>query len=597
MNSPLASGTKLGRYEIRSLLGVGGMGEVYRARDDKLNRDVAIKILPATFSQDASRLRRFEQEAQATGTLNHPNILAVFDVGIENGAPYVVSELLEGRTLRECLQDGPLPQRVAVDYAIQIARGLQVAHEKAIVHRDLKPENLFITQDQRVKILDFGLAKLVERSDGNIAQTEIETRRAQTAPGTVMGTVGYMSPEQVRGDHIDHRSDIFSFGAVLYEMLTGERAFRGDTAVETLNAILKEDPPQLSSAQTNLSSGLDRLVWHCLEKNRERRFQSAIDVAFALESLSSVSSSERTETASLPESSRRQNRGHLLWIAVAAGLLLTALLVFATTYRREPSDEIRLMKFSIMPPPNSSFGHIALSPDGKWLAFAAATGAKVQLWVRPLDSVDARVLPGTDGASYPFWSPDGRFIGFFAGGKLKKTGLSDGITTTICDVLVGTGGTWNRDGVILFSSLGGGGLFTVGANGREVTSVKKTDHTHQESEYADPWFLPDGRHYLYSRFGGRAASRGIYVTSLDNDLDKRLLDNDSNAEYAGPASNTGYLLFGREETLMAQPFDLTRYQLTNEPAPVAARVGSILTSAVSSRHRNFSVSDNGTFNR
>ena len=280
MNSPLASGTKLGRYEIRSLLGVGGMGEVYRARDDKLNRDVAIKVLPAAFSQDANRLRRFEQEAQATGALNHPNILAVFDVGVENGAPYVVSELLEGRTLRECLQDGPLPQRVAIDYAVQIARGLQGAHEKAIVHRDLKPENLFITQDNRLKILDFGLAKLVERQDGNVAQTDIETRRAQTAPGTVMGTVGYMSPEQVRGDHVDHRSDIFSFGAVLYEMLAGERAFRGDTAIETLNAILKEDPPQLSSTRTNLPPGLERVVWHCLEKNRERRFQSAIDVAF-----------------------------------------------------------------------------------------------------------------------------------------------------------------------------------------------------------------------------------------------------------------------------------------------------------------------------
>ena len=252
------------------------------------------------------------------------------------------------------------------------------------------------------------------------------------------------------------------------------------------------------------------------------------------------------------------------------------------------------MKFSVMPPPNSSYGHIALSPDGRWLAFAAATGAKIQLWVRPLDSVDAKALPGTDGASYPFWSPDGRFVGFFAAGKLKKTGLSDGITATICDMGVGTGGTWNRDGVILFSSLGGGGLFTVAATGGPVSSVKKMDRTRQESDYADPWFLPDGRHFLYSRYGGRATSRGIYISSLDNDLDKRLLDGESNAEYAGPATNTGYLLFGSEEALMAQPFDLTAYQLTGEPAPVAARVGSILTSAVSSRRRNFSVSDNGT---
>src|SRR2546428_4927194 len=292
----IPSGTKLGRYEIRSQVGAGSMGEVYRARDEKLNRDVAIKVLPAMFSQDADRLRRFEQEAQAAGTLNHPNILAVYDLGTHDDAPYVVSELLEGETLRERLDTGPIAQRNAIDYAIQVAHGLTAAHEKKIVHRDLKPENLFITKNDRAKILDFGLAKLVEPAV-DLPQTDVPTRRVNTEPGTVMGTVGYMSPEQVRGQLIDGRSDIFSFGAVLYEMLTSQRAFRGDSTVETLNAILKEEPQEFSAANRNLAPALERVVWHCLEKSPELRFQSATDVAFALEHLSRASSLGSTATA------------------------------------------------------------------------------------------------------------------------------------------------------------------------------------------------------------------------------------------------------------------------------------------------------------
>src|SRR5436309_578772 len=282
----IAAGTKLGRYEIRSQIGEGGMGEVYRARDEKLNRDVAIKVLPATCSQDAERLRRFEQEAQATSALNHPNILAVYDVGTHDGAPYVVSELLEGETLRQRTTGAALAQRRVVDYALQIAHGLAAAHDKGIVHRDLKPENLFVTRDSRVKILDFGLAKLIGAADTDLSQTSIPTRRVNTDPGKVMGTVGYMSPEQVRGRSADHRSDIFSLGTILYEMLSGKRAFHGDSAVETMNAILKEDPPELSETNQNIGPSLERVVDHCLEKNPEERFQSARDLAFALEALS-----------------------------------------------------------------------------------------------------------------------------------------------------------------------------------------------------------------------------------------------------------------------------------------------------------------------
>jgi len=266
---PLSPGTRLGRYEIRAKIGEGGMGEVYRARDEKLNRDVAIKVLPSAFSENPDRLLRFEQEAQAVGTLNHPNILAVYDVGVHENSPYVVSELLEGHSFRELLDDGPIASRKAIEYAIQIAQGLSAAHEKGIVHRDLKPDNLFLTKDDRVKILDFGLAKLSQPSASDIEQTDIATRRIHTNPGTVMGTVGYMSPEQVRASAVDHRSDIFSFGAVLYEMLSGQRAFRGESAIETLNAILKQEPSELSASNTNITSAVERVVWHCLEKSME----------------------------------------------------------------------------------------------------------------------------------------------------------------------------------------------------------------------------------------------------------------------------------------------------------------------------------------
>ncbi|HEU4391246.1 MAG TPA: serine/threonine-protein kinase, partial [Blastocatellia bacterium] len=293
----LVTGTRLGRYEIRSQLGAGGMGEVYRARDTQLGRDVAIKVLPPTFSVDQDRLRRFEQEACAAGALNHPNILIVHDISTHNGVMYVVSELLEGETLRKRIGGTPLAQRRAIDYALQIANGLAAAHEKGIIHRDLKPDNIFVTNDGRVKILDFGLAKLTQ-GDGNQQQTEIPTRRVDTDPGVVMGTVGYISPEQLKGRPVDQRSDIFSVGAILYEMLTGRRAFQGESAAETMSAILREDPPELSDTNKTASPALERLVNHCLEKNPEARFHSARDLAFALEAIAGpTSSSNQTVTS------------------------------------------------------------------------------------------------------------------------------------------------------------------------------------------------------------------------------------------------------------------------------------------------------------
>src|SRR6202041_2310865 len=319
----LASGTKLGPYEVVSLLGSGGMGEVYRARDSRLRREVAIKILPQALSLDADRMRRFEQEALATAALNHPNILAVFDIGTSDGSPYVVSELLEGETLRDRLRSGSIAMRKALDYAMQIAQGLAAAHEKGIIHRDLKPENLFLTKDGRLKILDFGLAKLTQVDPGSNPSMATVTHGG-TEAGVVMGTAGYMSPEQVRGTAVDPRSDIFSFGAILYEMLSGKRAFHGDTPADTMSSILKEDPAELSETNRNVSPALERMVQHCLEKNPEQRFHSASDIAFDLEHLTGVSGSTSRAAATAVGSERP--RGKLL-VGVAGGLAVALVML------------------------------------------------------------------------------------------------------------------------------------------------------------------------------------------------------------------------------------------------------------------------------
>ncbi len=583
---PFSPGTKIGRYEIRSKLGEGGMGVVYRARDEKLNRDVAIKVLPASFADNHDRLQRFEQEAQAAGTLSHPNILAIFDLGMHEGAPYVVSELLEGESFRDVLAHRRPSTRKAIDYSIQIAHGLAAAHEKGIVHRDIKPDNLFLTNDERVKILDFGLAKLTQPTNDPSAQTDIATRRVHTNPGAVMGTAGYMSPEQVRATSVDHRSDIFSFGAVLYEMLSGHRAFHGDSAIETLNAILKEEPQELSSTNSNIAPALERVVWHCLEKNPERRFQSATDVAFALESLSGVTSHSSQQTligVNARPAPLNRKRERFIWLGVTSILFIAAVALAVAYFSRKPvaRPSVRL---ALATPDNTTLpSNVTISPDGHRVAFIATnTEGKHLLWVRSLDSLTAQALAGTDGALTPFWSADSRLIGYFANRKLFKIDASGGHPQALCDVSEVSGGTWNRDGIILFGGMEG--VYRISAQGG--TPELATKVLPQEEAHRWPSFLPDGRHFIFLGDADRTEGHHVRVGSLDSQETQVLFGAISRVTFAQP----GYVLYVNQGTLVAVPFEASSFKVTGDPVTVAERIAE-----VGENHEfDFSVSEDGT---
>jgi len=507
----LATGTKIGPYEILSLIGAGGMGEVYRARDSRLRREVAIKVLPPSFTKDTDRLRRFEQEARLVGALNHPNILAIYDVGEQDGAPYLVSELLEGQSLREHLQGAPVPQRKAVEYGVQIARGLAAAHEKGVVHRDLKPDNIFVLNDGRIKILDFGLAKLVQDDALDLGHPDLQTvdqPHPKTTPGHVMGTVGYMSPEQVRGQGADQRSDIFAFGAILYEMLTGKRAFKRDSSVETMNAILKEEPPELEESVPGLTPNLDRVIRHCLEKNPVQRFQSASDIAFDLESISNHSN-----TGSRLKAVAAERQGY--WKQAIAGLAVAAALA-ATYYLARRGAPPVAPRFHQLTFQRGTIYGAKFAPDGQSILFSAAwNGApKPQVYTtrtdalmsRPIDLQDSQVLGISSKGEMAIRQKTQ--AGAVSQGMLSVVPLTGGAPRELlADVL---DASWNPGGDSLAA------VHAVAGENRLEYPIGKTLVTTSTGNITDVAISPDGKSIAYFDHPNAGDTRGfVAVTDLD----------------------------------------------------------------------------------
>lgn len=572
----IASGTRLGPYEIVSTLGTGGMGEVYRAKDTRLDRTVAIKVLPSHLSADPAFRQRFEREARTISSLSHPNICALHDVGHQDGIDYLVMEFLEGETLANRLTRGALSRERALQYGIQISDALDKAHKQGIVHRDLKPGNIMLTKSG-AKLLDFGLAKLNFVPESAPAVSALETEQKDlTKEGTIVGTIQYMAPEQLEGKSIDVRTDIFAFGEVLYEMLTGKKAFTGKSQASLIAAILEKDPQPISEIQPMTPPALDRVVKICLAKDPDDRWQSAHDVMSELKWISEAGSQAGVPATVL---TKRKSRERLAWIL--AGIFFLATLVSAIAFYRSYKDKqpVRPIYSSIIPPKGNEFrfslhdaGSLTLSPDGRWVTFPAAdSSGKIVLWLRALDSLEARVLPGTELQGYPFWSSDSRFIAFFSlDGKLKKLDIAGGVPFTICDALDGRGGTWNQEGIILFSPGPREPIYRVSAAGGIHVAVTTINKSIQEISHRLPYFLPDGKHFLYLALNQAGVSREdakIYVASLNGKENKFLMNSPTKAVYAN-----GFLLFVREKVLMGQRFDPGPLELKGESFPIVEQI-------------------------
>jgi Tol biopolymer transport system component len=556
----LTSGTKLGPYEIVSPLGAGGMGEVYRAHDTRLGRDVAIKVLPEALANDADRLRRFEQEARTIAALNHPNILGIHDIGVHDGAPFLVSEFLEGQTLREKLVSGPLPLRRAIEYALGVAQGLAAAHEKGIVHRDLKPENVFVTRDGRIKVLDFGLAKLIRPEENH--ETAVTLTSPATLPGMVMGTVGYMSPEQVRGEPIDPRSDIFSFGAVFYEMLTGKRAFKRETSAETMTAILREEPQALNDSGWQGPPGLQRILARCLEKNVERRFQSASDLGFAIESLSGTSfgapdgtlirTAAGTPTAqSVPRTKANSKRAWLPWVIAAALLVGTAAWEMARPVAA-PANPLEKAHFTRVTDYKSV--EAAISPDGRFVAFISDHDGPFDVWLTQVGT--GRLINLTQGKAGPLPGPL-RSVGFSGDGS--EIWIGGGDVGMRLRLMLLTGGTprnflsdevvnlaWSPDGErIVYHTFGDGDPMFVaersGANARQIFASRPGVHNHF------PAWSPDGRWIYFSHGTPATGEMDLWRIDPAGRNPERLTQINTDVAYPTPVGDRKVFYVARDE--------------------------------------------------
>jgi serine/threonine protein kinase len=583
----LTAGTKLGPYEIIGSLGAGGMGEVYRARDTKLGRDVALKVLPDLFVHDAERLARFRREAHVLASLNHPNIATIYGLEESAGTLALAMELVEGSTLAERLAQGSglktqgLPLDEALPIAKQIADALDAAHDKGIIHRDLKPANIKLRPDGTVKVLDFGLAKALDPTsqagDASYLANSPTMSADGTRAGVILGTAAYMSPEQARGKPVDKRADIWAFGCVVYEMLTGSMPFTGETITDILGAIVKSDP-DWNALPDSTPAAIRTLLRRCLHKEREKRLRDVADARMEIDDALSTPTPRPATQAPAVVSTRLARRERLAWVGAVVVIALVAGVVVTRFLRRPAADE-GLVRFAIPPPENASFNNVgalgtvpspALSPDGRRLAFVAVgPNGTTSLWVRALDSLAAQLLPGTENASLPFWSPDGRSLGFFADRRVKKIDLSGGTPQTLADASgpFNSGGTWNRDNTIVFSPNTSSPLYRVPAGGGPAVPATTLDAAQQESAHLWPRFLPDGRHFLYLVRSAKPDRAGIFVGSLDASLSNRLVAANSPAIYA-----SGYLLFVAGTDLMAQPFDATTLTTSGTPVRVADRL-------------------------